>query len=350
MHAGYRFSTIPAMSEQAANETLPAQAPRAVFGGVLMGLANLVPGISGGTMLLAAGIYPRFIASIAQLTTLRFRLEPLVIVGLVAASAMIAIVLGAGLIGRLVVEQRWIMFSLFIGLTLGGVPVLARMIRPIRGTAVAGIVAGLLVMVAVLVLEASGLAAARGSEGPGFIWLMVGGAAAGSAMILPGISGSYLLLLLGLYLPILEAVSGLREAVSARDAAAIEHSLRTIIPVGIGVVLSIVGVSHVLKLLLTRFERGTLGFLLGLLLGAVLGLWPFRAPAPPIIGEMIRGVPMMSEAQIADVPVRHWRVELFAPTPVQMVSSGLLIVTGFGIAAVVDRFGARRAHHGKKTS
>lgn len=83
-----------------------------------MGLANLVPGISGGTMLLAAGIYPKFINAIADITRFRFRLQSILVLGTVVAAAGLAILLFAGLLKDLVIDQRWIMYSLFIGLTL----------------------------------------------------------------------------------------------------------------------------------------------------------------------------------------------------------------------------------------
>ncbi|MDJ0766967.1 MAG: DUF368 domain-containing protein, partial [Myxococcota bacterium] len=94
---------------------MPLLTIRSTIGGVLMGLANLVPGISGGTMLLAAGIYPNFIESIAQVTTFKFRMRSLVTLGCVVVSAAVAIVLLAGTIKELVVDQRWIMYSVFIG-------------------------------------------------------------------------------------------------------------------------------------------------------------------------------------------------------------------------------------------
>ena len=87
-----------------------------------MGLANLVPGISGGTMLLAAGVYPGFISAIAEVTTFRFRFRSLILLASVVGSAALAILLLAGSVKDLVVDHRWIMYSLFIGLTLGGVP------------------------------------------------------------------------------------------------------------------------------------------------------------------------------------------------------------------------------------
>ncbi|MEM6757659.1 MAG: DUF368 domain-containing protein, partial [Planctomycetota bacterium] len=93
-----------------------------------MGLANLVPGISGGTMLLAAGVYPRFISAIGEVTTLKFRRASLVVLAAVVGAALLAIVLLTGPVKTLVVEQRWAAYSLFIGLTLGGVPVVWRLI------------------------------------------------------------------------------------------------------------------------------------------------------------------------------------------------------------------------------
>ena len=109
---------------------LPLLGVRGAIGGVLMGLANLVPGISGGTMLLAAGVYPAFISSIAEVTTLKLRPRPLILLATVAGAAALAILLLAGLMRSLVIEQRWVMYSLFVGLTLGGLPLVWRLARP----------------------------------------------------------------------------------------------------------------------------------------------------------------------------------------------------------------------------
>ncbi|MDH3583903.1 MAG: DUF368 domain-containing protein, partial [Phycisphaerae bacterium] len=102
----------------------PADSPliiRAAAGGSLMGAANLVPGISGGTMLLASGVYPAFIQAVAEVSTFRFRRRSLVLLGTVALAAAVVIILLAGTLRDLVIDHRWVMYSLFIGLTLGGV-------------------------------------------------------------------------------------------------------------------------------------------------------------------------------------------------------------------------------------
>jgi len=100
--------SIPATIEQAEQPPRVSLAPLAVrggVGGVLMGLANLVPGISGGTMLLAAGVYPRFIAAIGEVTTFKFRTVSLVVLLSVVAAAGLAIVGLAGPVRALVVED-----------------------------------------------------------------------------------------------------------------------------------------------------------------------------------------------------------------------------------------------------
>ncbi|MDP7573882.1 MAG: DUF368 domain-containing protein, partial [Phycisphaerales bacterium] len=110
--------------------TNPLLFVRCGLGGVLMGLANLVPGISGGTMLLATGVYRRFVDAVARATTFRWSLDVIVTLLVIVAGAGFAIVLGAGIIRDLVHEHRWVMYSLFLGLTLGGVPL--RRAGPVR--------------------------------------------------------------------------------------------------------------------------------------------------------------------------------------------------------------------------
>ncbi len=253
----------------------PVFIARGVLGGILMGLANLVPGISGGTMLLAAGVYPDFVDSIARLSRLDLKLRPIVVLGTIAGSAALAILLLAGLMKSLVVEERWIMYSLFIGLTLGGVPLVWRIAKPATTATWVGAGVAFAVMVAM----------AFGGEGSGrdanpFL-LVLSGLAGASAMILPGVSGGYLLLLLGQYEPILGAIDDLKEGLVGNggpDLELIVAAAWIVVPVGIGVVVGVVGVSNLLRWLMDRYEAATLGALLGLLLGAVVGLYPFQAP------------------------------------------------------------------------
>ncbi len=300
-----------------------------------MGLANLVPGISGGTMLLAAGIYPLFVGGIAEITTLKFRLRNLLTLGAIAGAAALSIVLFAGLIKGLVVDHRWIMFSLFIGLTLGGVPVVWRLLRPLNPAAIVGAIAGIVVM-ALMALAQPGGGGASGGHAYGM--LLFAGVAGSSAMILPGVSGGYLLLVLGQYIPILSAIDHAKTGVEAQNWPQVFEAMHVFIPVGVGVVIGVVGVSNLMKLLLERYRKPTLGVLLGLLLGAVLGLWPFQQGVRPEPGDVVKGR-AVTAATLTEIDPEDYPLEPFQPSAGQVAGSLGLIVAGFIVTLGVSRIG-----------
>jgi len=312
-------------------------AVRAAVGGLLMGLANLVPGISGGTMLLAAGVYPTFIHSIAEVTTLRFRLRSLVTLGAVGGAAALAILLLAGTLRSLVIEQRWVMYSLFIGLTLGGVPLVWRLARPATGPLYAGAAASF----ALMVVMALGLGGGERGGEPSVVLLVLSGLAGASAMILPGVSGGYLLLLLGQYETILGAIDELKEGLLGPAGLALEpiwSAAGVVVPVGVGVVIGVVGVSNALERMLDRYEKPTLGVLLGLLLGAVVGLWPFQEPVEPPLGSVVDGRVVTLENREAIDP-DDWPVVRFDPGAGQVAGSLGLLLLGLGGTLLVARIG-----------
>lgn len=315
------------------------------MGGALMGLANLVPGISGGTMLLAAGVYPQFIQGISEVTTLRFHSRNLILLASILGAAGVVIVTLAGPTRTLVIDHRWLMYSLFIGLTLGGVPVIWRLMgRFTRGAGV-GCAGGILLMAAIALVEPGG--AEAGDSGTGAVMLLfLAGVAGASAMILPGISGGYLLLILGQYLTILGAIDQLKTGLvggngGEADWAVVREALHIFLPVALGVVVGIAGVSNLMRLLLSRFAKATLGVLLGLLLGAVLGLWPFQQGVRPQPGEQVKGRAMTREL-IAQLDPADYPLKRFPPSPRQLAGAAGLVVAGFLVTQGVAFAGRNR--------
>ena len=255
-----------------------AQVIRSLTGGGLMGLANLVPGVSGGTMLLAAGIYPQCVDAVARVTTLKLDRQSVGLLLTVGGSATLVILLLAGIVKGLVVEYRWAMYSLFLGTTLGGIPVLWRLIEKPDSRTWAGLAVGLATMVATSVAPT---AAAPAGEAPALV-LFLAGFGAFAAMMLPGLSGAYLLVLSGQYVAILGAIEDARNSLLATEGmqwATLSDPLAILAPFALGCLTALVGVSSLIRWLLIRQRAVTLGFLLGLLAGAVLGLWPFEADA-----------------------------------------------------------------------
>ena len=251
----------------------PISVPRTLLGGVLMGLANLVPGISGGTMILAIGLYDRFVKSLADVTRLRLRLPSLAFLGLLAIGAVVAILGLSGIAVGLVIDHRWVMYSLFVGMTLGGVPDLWRASRPRTPGVLVCSAIGLGLMIFL------GLELSSASLPATIPVLILVGAAAASSMILPGVSGSYVLLILGFY----ETVIGSLSPSAWREDMA--GSMGIVLPVVLGAALGIALLSNVLQLFLARFSAQSHGFLLGLLLGSVVGLWPFQEPVHPDMAQ-----------------------------------------------------------------
>lgn len=254
-------------------EVEPLRAGRTLVGGFLMGLANLVPGISGGTIILAIGLYDRFIRAVADVTSLRWSRSTLLFLTLLMTGAVLAVAAFSGLAVGFVRDQRWVAYSLFVGMTLGGVPLLVRLCRPWRPGVFFGLALGLGVMLA----QALDLFSIRLPETLPF--LVLGGALGASSMVLPGISGAYVLLLLGLY----ELVIGSMSPSAIRDDPS--GSLRILLPVLVGAGLGVGLLSNLLRWLLARYSAPVHGALLGLLLGSVLGLYPFRNPTNPELAD-----------------------------------------------------------------
>ena len=297
-----------------------------------MGLANLVPGISGGTMLLATGIYDRFISAVSQVTTLRFRLPSIIILCVIVLGAGCAIIAGADILGNLVHEKRWIMFSLFIGLTLGGVPLLIDMIKPFNSSAIVGCLLGILAMLALAMFDLEGGTAE--AVKPDWIMLFIAGVAGGATMVLPGVSGSYILLVLGQYLVILSAISAMKSGI--KGDGDLSDAITILLPVAIGAVVGVVVVSNGMQWFLANARKVTLGVLMGFLLGAVLGLWPFHAPLETDILMTEMG---LSLENIQQLKPRDWPVGQFTPSTQQLLGAFGLIVLGFCISMGITMLG-----------
>ncbi len=223
-------------------------------------------------MILATGAYPRLLGAVADLGSLRFRPGPLISLGIALGAALTAMFLVAGTARDLMAAHPVAAFSLFLGLTFGGIPVLLAMSRK-RGPAfVTGVVIGIGAAVLPLLFRQAAVAAAPSA--PAFF---AAGAIAAFAMTLPGVSGSFLLLLMGMYRPFLDAADRVGDAL--RGSGALLPAAVAIAPFALGIVTGVVLGSRLVRYSLEKHPRPTLGLLLGLLIGATAGLWPFRTPS-----------------------------------------------------------------------
>ncbi len=252
--------------------------------GFAMGAADVVPGFSGGTVALIGGIYERLIANVrqgARALSLLLRAKPGEGVRAIAAiewpfvasllaGVLLAVLTLAGLVGGLVEDEPVLMSAIFLGLVAGSTVLAARELRR------PGLIhLGVTVPVAVVTFAGLGLRSG-GVDDPSLLVLFAGGAVAICAMILPGVSGSFLLLLMGLYTGVIDAVDRLDVTVLAVFAA--------------GAVVGLAGFSTLLNWLLRRFHDRVLAAMVGLLAGSSRVLWPW--PSTEGVGDSALGAPV----------------------------------------------------------
>lgn len=308
---------------------------RGYMGGLLMGVANIVPGISGGAMLLLVGMYTRFILAIADLVCFRWRFRTFATLGAIGAGAGTSILFLAGPVKYLVLHHRMETFAVFIGMRLGSLPVVWRMARPATPATYWGALLGLVVTGAMATfVYRPDIISNLGLGGPPMMF--AAGLAGASATVLPGMDGSYIMMLLGQYVPVLAAIDAFKDAIGAGDGRAILAAFLELLPVAIGVAMGLCGVSLLLKHLLARFPKFIFGVLLGIIVGAMIGLWPFGRYVPPEVGDVIRGV-IVTHANRAGIPMDDWRVAFYAPTAAEAGIALALIAAGFVAALLLAK-------------
>jgi putative membrane protein len=250
--------------------------PFTIIKGFCMGAADIVPGVSGGTIALVFGIYRRLITSIRDGSTAIGRLlkgnvagakeaftdiEWVFLVPLLAGIG-IALITLAGLIEDLLHNHPEAMAGLFMGLVLGSVVVAWGLLENRDLTRLLiGVGVGVAVFV-LLGLRSGTTEDAVGQAADPAIWAyFASGAVAICAMILPGISGSFILVMLGMYGPVLSAVS--------------DRDLAVVAAVGLGAVVGLGLFSQVLHWALEHHYNTVMAALIGLMLGSLRVLWPW---------------------------------------------------------------------------
>ena len=248
-----------------------------------MGSADAVPGVSGGTIALIVGIYERLVGAISQigvhffyllgtfqirkaLAYIDFRFLVCLVAGILCAIAAVA-----GSMEYLLREQREPTLAVFFGLIVGSCIIVARMLRMNDAKSLF-----LMAIGAVFAFWLVGQPFMAGTHT--LLGLFLCGIIAICAMILPGISGSYILLILGEYVYVVGTVKtlvhdGLAGSLSQPELIS---SLTILSVFASGCVIGLVGFSKVLRWLLSRYEHATLAILCGFMVGSLRSLWPFQ--------------------------------------------------------------------------
>lgn len=296
--------------------------------GLLMGAADIVPGVSGGTVAFITGIYDRLLGSIKAVDIAFFRrvlrgdiagawqqVDGGFLLALVAGIATSVVSL-ARVISWLLEAYPVPLWAAFFGLILASALLLMREVENWNAKRVASFLlgAGIAVMIAVspvLNLDA------------GLAGVFVAGFIAICAMILPGISGSFILVLLGMYSAVIAALKG--------------FDIGFIVVFAVGAAAGLMCFSRLLHWLLHRFHQATMALLTGFLFGSLMVVWPWKR-----VLSWIEGRHGELKA-VQQLPVSPTQFEVYTGQDPQVILCCVLAFAGFAVVWLVDRIWGSRA-------
>jgi putative membrane protein len=239
-----------------------------ILRGVVIGIANAIPGVSGGTMMVSMGIYDKLIYSVTHL----FKQPVKSIKTLLPYFIGMAIGI-VGLAFAIVAMFEHIPFQtcmLFIGLILGGLPILTGHLKGVRFN-LSHAVVFLIFFGSIILLQIFG---GQGSDVAltvtpiSLFKLVLVGIVAAATMVIPGVSGSMMLMTMGYYYPVIGSVKDFITALVAFDAPKIIHICMILIPFGIGVVVGIFAVAKLIEMLMDKYEALTYCGIMGLVVAS----------------------------------------------------------------------------------
>jgi len=253
-------------------ETIIMEWIKKILKGMVIGLANIIPGVSGGTMMVSMGIYDQLIYCVNHIFK---EFKKSVIWLLPFAIGMIAAIL----LGAFGLEAAFAAIplptnALFIGLILGSLPIIFNNVKSDglggKKTAVSGLIFGLFFALVVLlkVFEAENKVEITVNFGSILIFLGLG-MLASATMVIPGVSGSMMLKTLGYYEPIVtDGITGLTRALSAGDWANVLHYGSILLPFAIGIVIGIFAIAKLIEVLLRKWKGYTYAAILGMVVAS----------------------------------------------------------------------------------
>jgi len=289
------------------------------FKGLAMGAADVVPGVSGGTIAFISGIYEELVVSISNinfslLKTLQkegFKVAWKQLNGSFLAALFIGVLISilslAKTIKYLLENEPILLWSFFFGLVMASIIFIGKQVEKWNYKLLLLAILGATFGYTITIVSSTSVTEIN------YLFLVFAGAIASCAMILPGISGSYILLLMGVYPIVMTAITN-------RD-------VKIISAIGVGVVLGLLFFSKLLKWLFSKYKNEMLVVLTGIMFGSLNKVWPWKITVTTYINSHGETKPLL-EQSISPFS--------FDGDP-QLILSILLVLTGFFIIIAMER-------------
>ncbi len=282
---------------------------RTFIKGYAMGAANVIPGVSGGTVAFITGIFETLINALKSLdlTAIKFLTKGelarfwkhingnfLLPLGL---GVVISVASLAKLLGYLFDHHPIQIWALFFGLILASIYYVGKTVGRWGAGPLLSLLVGLAIAVGIALIKPA-------AQNTGLLYLTLCGVVGICSMIIPGLSGSFVLILMGNYRLILDSLSDLVSAATAFDFRAMLEPLKIFAPVMVGVVVGLIAFSHFISWLFQRFRDVAVALLTGFVAGSLMIIWPWKDSVQKF-GE--DGLPLLSSSGDPIVIGYEWR-------------------------------------------
>lgn len=304
--------------------------------GLAMGAADIVPGVSGGTIALIAGFYEELIETIDGLdfklfkkwrkngfleTWREYNLSFLLALGLGVASSILLL---AKVISSLIDSHPILVWSFFFGLVLASILYLIKQLEKWN--------AAVIVSIVVASIFAFGISTLNPLTEIDSVWfLFVAGFIAIIAMILPGISGAFILILLGAYQPVIHLINQLNQSISEGDSTLLLQSIGKIAVFLLGAAIGLKAFSRALTWMFSHHKNITLAILTGFMIGALNKIWPWKEVLETRLNSKGEEVPFIEQSVLPSNFVEP-----------QLTSALISLVAGFLIIFILEKIASRK--------
>lgn len=248
--------------------------------GVFIGIANIIPGVSGGTIALSMGIYDKLIGAVSNF--FKDWKNSILTLLPIALGCGIGIISFTYAIEYLLTEHTFVTGMAFVGLIFGGLPILAKQLKTQLkekncSIGISGFLAFALLVAFSIVLPLMGsdkevikdLVATPGT----MVILFFIGIIASATMVIPGVSGSLVLMILGYYYGIIQSITNFLEALKVFDISTLANGFLVLCPFGIGVLLGIFLIAKLITYLFERYGIQTYCAILGLIISSPFAIF-----------------------------------------------------------------------------
>lgn len=299
-----------------------------IFKGAAMGAANVIPGVSGGTIALITGIFERLINAIKSfnITAIKILLKgdfkefakhvDLAFLISVFIGVGVSIISFAKLLGYLFENYPIHIWAYFFGLILASVYFVGKRVDNWNLSSIVSIIFGVAMAIGISILTPA-------SENDGLIYLFICGAIAACSMILPGLSGSFVLILLGNYqLVMIDAVN--------------EFNISILTPVVVGAGFGLLAFSYILSWVFKKYKNQTIALLTGFIAGSLAILWPWKETVTTIIDRHGETIPLKQSN------VFPWNYTEITNNESHFIFAVILMVIGFISIWILEKYAEKQ--------